>query len=381
MRNALTKSLFRAARIWIFFALLAIGFVSGRGQSALPELNFGQAHADKIFTEFFRRTNGWAAGDVGTSVSLSDGRVLWLFGDSYVNQFDPKTDALPCLFDAHNAVLLQNTNEFNNAQTLLNSQSGDRSFFRVPKDDPADPAPWFWPAAGFQNGGTIYIYLAEIQSTPQGGLWGFKSIGQYWAKIAFPKLTVAGYTKLPSFNSISFGCGFVKDDKSGFTYAFGERRHSTASDVFVARFPTAEPEDPWTFWNGKGWDSNVSKARAIAQGDSSSVSVCKVSGKFLLLSTEFSVACDQGRGIFASVSDNPTGPFTQRKKIFTVDDAVQGHHPFFYLAIPHPEFPQPNNELLITYCINGYEPCVPNCVNGQMNPDYYRPRAIRLPLK
>lgn len=36
--------------------------------------------------------------------------------------------------------------------------------------------------------------------------------------------------------------------------------------------------------------------------------------------------------------------------------------------------------LLITYCVNGYEPCVSNCVNGRMNPDYYRPRAIRLPI-
>jgi len=31
--------------------------------------------------------------------------------------------------------------------------------------------------------------------------------------------------------------------------------------------------------------------------------------------------------------------------------------------------------------INGYEPCLRNCVNGRMNPDYYRLKAIRVPLE
>jgi hypothetical protein len=92
------------------------------------------------------------------------------------------------------------------------------------------------------------------------------------------------------------------------------------------------------------------------------------------------VACDQGKDIYLSVADKPTGPFSPREKILTVDDTVDGHYPFFYSVFAHPEFINDRNELLITYSINGYEPCVPSCVNGRMNPDYYRPRAIRLPL-
>ena len=211
-------------------------------------------------------------------------------------------------------------------------------------------------------------------------MWGFKAIGQYWAKMSFPGLKVIGYSELPSFHGIFFWCGFVRDEQAGLTYAFGDKGHATGSDVYVARFPTKSPEGNWTFWDGASWSASVTNAAVIAQGASISVNICHVNGKFLLVTTQFSVACDQGREIYVSTSDSPTGPFSPRKKIFTVDDSVDGHHPFFYAAVPHPKFLN-RDGLLITYCINGYEPCVPNCVNGRMNPDYYRPRAIRLPLK
>lgn len=375
----MNRAMSKLEMLCALLVLLDVGapFAAGQGFPSLPSLDL--AHKDVAFTEFFRQTNGWAAGDVAASVPLSDGRVLWLFGDSYVNQFDPQTGTLPCLFDARNALLVQRTNDLMHPRTLRSAQTGDRSFFHPPDAKAGTPWPCFWPGAGFQDGNTIYIYLTEMQQTPPGGMWGFKAVGPYWAKLSFPDLAVVGYVKLPNFNGISFSCGFVSDETSDFTYAFGNKQRGLGSDVYVARFPTKLPEGPWTFWDGAHWTADVTNAAVIAPGASTSVNVCKVKNQFLLLSTEFSVACDQGREIYLSVSDRPTGPFSPRRKIFTVDDAVQGHHPFFYLAMAHPEFLDASG-LLITYCINGYEPCVPTCVSNRMNPDYYRPRAIRLPL-
>ena len=198
--------------------------------------------------------------------------------------------------------------------------------------------------------------------------------------MSFPQLEVSGYLKLPSFNGILFWCGFVTEESDGFVYAYGNKRRLTGSDVYVARFPTAHPESEWSFWDGRGWNPNVTNAAAIARGASTSVTVCRVKDKYLLVTTQFSVACDQGREIYVSSSDRPSGPFSPPKKVFTVDELVRGHHPFFYSAVAHPEFLNADG-LLITYCLNGYEPCVPTCVNGRMNPDYYRPRAVRLPLR
>jgi len=339
-----------------------------------------RATKDPAFTEFFRQTNGWNAGDGALSIALSDGRVIWLFGDSYINQLNPKTGALPCLFNARNAVVVQSRNGLKAPRTLTNSSSGSQTFFYPPEAKPGAPWPCFWPGPGFQVSNTVYIYLSEIDKTPQGGMWGFKGVGQSWVKLSFPDLKIIDYLKLPSFNGISFGCGFVSDEPSGFIYAYGNKRTRTSSDVYVARFPAAHPEGQWSFWDGKQWVGEAAKSAVITKGTSTSVNIRRVKDKLLLVTTEFSVACDQGKEIYISTSTQFTGPFSRHRPIYTVDDRVKGHLPFFYAAVPHPEFINEQNELLIVYSINGYEPCIPSCANGKMDPDYYRPRAIRLKL-
>jgi hypothetical protein len=74
-------------------------------------------------------------------------------------------------------------------------------------------------------------------------------------------------------------------------------------------------------------------------------------------------------------------PFTGQHSIWQVDDTINGHYPFFYMANAHPEFDNGKKELLITYCINGYGNCVETCVYGRMDPNVYRPKAIRIPYK
>jgi hypothetical protein len=81
-----------------------------------------------------------------------------------------------------------------------------------------------------------------------------------------------------------------------------------------------------------------------------------------------------------ATSKSPTGPFSSLKSIYTLDDVYEGHYPFFYFAVAHPEFINEKNEILVTYSINGYEPCVSACVKGRAIPDHYRPKAIRVPL-
>jgi hypothetical protein len=175
--------------------------------------------------------------------------------------------------------------------------------------------------------------------------------------------------------------GFVKDEQNGYIYAYGGKLNGMGGrGVYVARFPISDPNAPWTFWDGSGWNSDAGKLAAIDQVGSG-VFVTKVKNKYLLISCELSVACDQGKKIFSATSDSPTGPFTPMKTIYSIDDTLQGHYPFFYTVIPHPEFVNDKDELLITYCINGYSPCVDAFKNGRGNPDYYRPKGIRVPLK
>jgi len=335
-----------------------------------------QSYKDKAFTEFFRCKSGWTAGDGALSVPLTDGRVLWLFGDSHINDYDPVTGTLPCLFQVRNAAMLHDKDDLQHPRTLLGTQPGDKSFFKHPTNDKL----WFWPSAGFQNEDTVYVYLTALRQAG-AGTFGFKSVGHYFARIKFPEMEVAGYVALPDFNGIDFGCGFVEDKLNDYTYAFGSKGVHLGNHLYVARFQTTNPGTNWTYWDGKDWTPNVVQAAIIANAASTSMSVCKVKGKYLLTSSAFSIRCDMGKEIYISTSDSPTGPFSTRQKIFTLDDTVRGHYPFFYLPVAHPEFINYKNELLVTYSINGYEPCLKSCVKGRTKPDHYRPKAIRVPLQ
>ncbi len=356
------------------FLCLAIASCASRDQQQARVAPV--AHKDLAFTQFFRRSSGWVAGDGANSVPLSDGRVLWLFGDSHLDDLDPATGTMPCLFQTRNAALLQATNDLQNAQTLVGKGPGFRSWLKNSDDD----SQWFWPGCGFQAGDTVYVYLNALRKTPAGGAWGFESIGHDWlAKIRFPAMEPIAYVALPSFNGIGFGAGFVLD--GAWTYAFGGKQRGIAGDLYVARFASANPAGRWSFWDGVTWNTNPTNAAAIGHGASTSMHVCKVKNKFLLTTSAFSVACDQGKEIFMATSLRPTGPFSPLKKVFTLDDTFKGHYPFFYFPVAHPEFVSPQNELLVTYSINGYEPCVPSCAEGRAVPDHYRPKAIRVPLK
>jgi Secretion system C-terminal sorting domain len=101
----------------------------------------------------------------------------------------------------------------------------------------------------------------------------------------------------------------------------------------------------------------------------------------VLVSTEFTVSCDAGTHLYSATADSLTGPFSARKTLYTIPDNDLGHSPFWYGPNIHPEYINDKNELLITYDINGYSNCEPACINNGFDPDYYRPRGIRVPLQ
>lgn len=332
-------------------------------------------YKDSVFTENFRRTSGLVAGDGGYSIPLSDNRSLWGFGDSHINYYDAATQTVPCLFQVRNAIQVMGISDPTAQQTLTGSGSIP-SYFSVGSNNNY----WFWPGAGYQNGDTVYVLLSRIRSTGTGGSFGFEGVdSNYVAKIKFPQLTVSGYSLLPSKNGIVFNVSVVKD--GDYNYVYGIKQNGFGNGLYVARFPSANIYAAWEFYNGSAWSANAGTAAPIANEFTSSFNICRIKNKYVLITTEFSVGCDQGKNIYSAVSDNPFGPFTNKKSIWVVDDLWQGHYPFFYLANAHPEYDNGTNELLITYSINGYDNCVNTCINNRKNPDHYRLKAIRVPYK
>lgn len=338
-------------------------------------ISAASSYKDTIFTNYFRTTTGWVAGDGAISFPLHNGKSLWLYGDSHIGHYDSATNTVPCLFQVRNAAVSMGIADPDEQQTHISPKS-PQSLFQVYNDNDR----WFWPGMGYASGDTAYIFQNRLRNTGAGGMWGFEAVDSFYvAKMSISSMQVTDYSFLGTKNQISFNNGIVKD--GGYRYIYGIRNNGFGNDLMVARFPENDLYAHWEYYNGSFWEKNIAGAAKIHAEFTSSFYIFKLKNKYVLLTTAFSVSCDQGKTIFSHISDAPQGPFTNKQAIWTVDDTLNGHYPFFYLAAAHPEYNNGKKELLVTYSINEYGDCVQTCINGRKNPDHYRPKAIRVPYK
>jgi len=335
------------------------------------------AYKDTVATNFFRRTTGHIASDGGSTIQLANGSVLWMMGDSHINDYRASDGTMNWLFQVHNAGLLQPPNDWvwQHTQTLIGTAASIPSYIKFTDNN----SYWTWPGSGYQHNDTVYVYCPNLTQVGTGD-FGFGSGGNdMLAKIHYPDMAVVGFQPLQNFNGINFGITFLNRG-DGYMYVYGNKSTFITSNLYLARFPVNNIAAAWTFWDGNGFNTDVAKAASVGTGMSNGVSINYVNGKYLIVSTEFSVGCNQGYRIYLSTSDSPTGPFTANKPIYSITDTVQGDYPFFYAANIHPEFTNSKGEVLITYAINGYPNCLP-AYNAQYRsiPDWYRLRGVRIP--
>lgn len=328
------------------------------------------AYQDANATAFFRRTTGSIAFDGALSVPLSNGKVVWLFNDTFYDDLNAD-GTVPCIFNKHNTVLLQPANHsWDPAQTSNLLLYGNPDLFQS-----ITPGNYYWPSAGVEIGNTVYTVCLEMSSST-GQL-----VNEIMAGLNESDNTVS-YTAIPDLNGIDFTKGMVKN-LDGYVYIWGGKlRPNTIGqcDVYVARFPQNSVGN-WTFWNGSTWGNSAAAAAVITTAPSGGISVSYVNTKYVMISTNFNMQCDGGTAIYGAASSSPTSGWDAiaTNVIYNIPDRLQGHTPFFYTPCIHPEF-NANNEFLFTYCINTYQPCVAPCNNNKFDPDIYRPRAVRVPF-
>jgi len=348
------------------------------------------SYRDDAVVGFFQRTKGSTAFDEGASIPLSygpnKGKVLWLTGDTFYDQVDEKGEfACNLIFPYHNAALIQPADHsWDPAKTVnITSPDGVQIFHT---DNPKN---LLWPNVGIEVGNHIYVHCFEVIT---GTL---NTVDQYLCDITetgtttIPKVekiiipNVSGQTKL------QYAIGMVKPG-DGYIYAYGMGGYFN-SNVYVARFPADHPTQ-WAFWDGKNWASTPTNAPAavLGKGPINNNTVGYVNRKYVLITMDYGFTCDvRTRNMYAAVSSSPTGPFTNRKLVYTLPDYKQGHAPVYYNPTIHAEFDNGHNELLVNYCINFYNTndkanttCLTPCSNpdGSEDPNDYRIKGVRIPF-
>jgi hypothetical protein len=341
-----------------------------------------QTYRDDNAVRFFERNNpaqGSVAFDQGTSVPLSDGKVLWITQDAWDGS-SLRDGMFPCnfFFSYNNSVMIQPSAtdwnpEHTPNMTITNSAHGrpKQIFNNQPGTD------WSWPGLGVQIGNDVWVQCGEgkgLGATNQSLYKLTPQTATEWTSVRYEPAGMSNQT------TIGYATGMVKAN-DGFVYCFGSQGFSFgyANYIYVARFAESDPLK-WTFWNGSAWANAPSTAEAarIATGPGNNT-ISYLNGKYVMMSMDQGFNCETKRDIYISTATSPTGPFTAQKYIYTINEYLGGKYARYYTPAIHPESVNGRNELLLTYCLNFSGCDLDGCQNNFLNPYYYRVKGIRVP--
>ncbi len=136
----------------------------------------------------FRQDPRWLGADGAFSIPLGDGRVLWLFGDSFVAKTPANVRSQSTM--VRNSVAVQTGDDPLTAAMTFHwhgSATAPASFW------PEDGDRWYWPQHGVRLGPALVVFLSRVKPTPGHGL-GFEADGWRAAVIDDASGSPAGWT-------------------------------------------------------------------------------------------------------------------------------------------------------------------------------------------
>jgi hypothetical protein len=357
---------------------------------------------DPEWEAVFTRTDGWTGADGAATVQLPGGRLLWLFGDTFIGPVREGRHA-------------EGTAMVNN--TIAVTGVGERGMERVsfawggrPEKPGAWVAPegraeagagvgtelglWFWPASGgFVAPGAdgrerLVLFMSRMSRRDGGeGVWNFRARGTSVVMVSNPgeepgrwRMTQRELTTLREGGRLlMWGTGAVVIGGEALIVGIDET-NVFDKKLVMARAPAASVErfGTWRFWTGRAWSEREEEAAAVADGLSSEVSLhrMKVRGRdaLVLVYSEGLL----GRGILARTMADPgeglaVGRWSEAVRLYDCPEPVEDARMMAYSAKAHPEVSR-RGEFLVSYSVNSTD-----FWDVVANAAKYRPRFVRVP--
>jgi len=112
--------------------------------------------ADRLF----RSDDRWLGGDGASSIDLGRGRVLWLFGDSFISEASSGTRREAAI--VRNSIAIQEGYDPSRASVKYywNQTKGNPSSFFAEGVDH-----WYWPGDGIRINDTLLVFLMEVSKS------------------------------------------------------------------------------------------------------------------------------------------------------------------------------------------------------------------------
>lgn len=296
---------------------------------------------------------GWQAADVGASTALSDGRLVWVFGDTV-----RKPNYRPQLV----------------ANSMLISSGPCISQVVTPTDGPVipDAAPRVvrWPMSvvrldpprrlGDGVSDVLVVFCSRIRRGDHGPA-SFHYIGSSAAVFTVP---TGGAPQLLEVQDISPDIDNVRQINWGaasvvhgrWFYVYGTRLTGQelvfGRELYVSRAPVDDPADRtrWEHWDGSTWQPSALKPAAVlaaAGGVSQTLSVHFSQGSYVAVSKRDG---DVGDFVYTWSARDPWGPWTPRRGVAAPFGYDTGE--VEYMPLAHPEIKLQSGNLLVSISRN-----------------------------
>lgn len=340
--------------------LWACGAMSQERATGWPE-------ADALF----RTDPLWLGSDAAFSVDLGRGRVLWLFGDTFLARRAGETRREAAF--VRNSVGIETG--YDPAKATIRfyggrgADGGAASFF------PEDGGEWFWPMQGVRLGPRLLLFaMRETRYTEPGSL-GFRAVGWNAFLIENPDEEPARWRMRrvegpEPRGQLMVGMAVVRE--AGFVYAFAEEDRT--HDAYLLRWSEraaragALKRPQWWCGETRRWCGNAGLRRRVMEDAGSEFSVQRDRrGGWLEVAS---------RGFGATTlgmrrAERLEGPWSKEEEVFTPPES-RAAGAFVYAGKGHPELE--GADVVATYAANGTDERVATDMS------LYFPRFVRIEL-
>jgi hypothetical protein len=317
-----------------------------------------------------RRSPNFLGADVGADFQLSDGRSLWVFGDTLRDE------------DFNGPRFVSNSMLIFGPNCATVVMPPDRGAIMPNRKDGIS----YWPMSigGFEvpGGDMIGVGLMRVRRDGEG-LWDFKIVGGAVARLLVPaggvpelqSVTDIGPDKVDDSNPM-WGTAVTVHD--GYVYLYGTAHPGDDQilgwSLHVARARVADLEAPekWEYWDGENWaddDRKIGTLIPAKDGVSRVLSVFEQDGSWYAVSKRNDFLGDE---LVIWKAPSPTGPFDAGEPAVSLpsaDGVLQ------YMPLAHPAVLPEQGTVVVSWSRN-----VADLEQIAEDPALYRPEFARVPL-
>jgi hypothetical protein len=302
--------------------------------------------ADRLF----KGDDHWLGGDGASSIDLGEGRVLWLFGDSFINQASSG--------DRRDAAIIRNSIAI---QADYDPSTASVSFYWHTKDGKPSSffgegeSHWYWPGDGIRINDTLIIFLMEVSESDNE--LGFDVTGWQAVTIDNPDDDPETWhidridTPANQFGVIIGSACVLRIDT--YVYAFGA--DSKKRDAYLIRWPVSalikgDLSLPQWWARERGWISQENMTELppplFTEGQMEyTVSYVPEIGKYLQIQT----ASLLRPSLAYRSAETITGPWSPLKEFYDPTEAGQNSL-LIYAGKSHPALTGAG--VVFTYAVN-----------------------------